>query len=172
MAIVSTIPKASKYFENNEVFNLIFDYFKKCLDIDSIEYKRINQLDVGAFDRFYLTDDIFAIEQVFITKNRDKCFIESHKNYIDFQMVISGSELMEYTDIAKLKIKHNYDIDKDLIVYKMSDDTSKILLKYSDIAIFFPDDGHIGLPMYKEPELVRKTVIKLPIEYLKERLII
>lgn len=167
MAIISTLKNLKYYFSNEEVFDLIFSYFTQCLMTDSIENRRINQLKVGAFDKYYLTSDIFAIEQVFITKNRDECFIESHKEYIDFQMVINGNEQMEYTDINKLSTSNLYDKDKDLTIYNMSENMSKILLSKGDIAIFFPDDAHIGLPMYKQEELVRKTVIKLPIKYLK-----
>ena len=52
---------------------------------------------------------------------------------------------------------------KDLITYNFVDDTSKFLLQGNDLAIFFPDDAHIGLPKYKESELVYKTVIKFPV---------
>lgn len=168
MAIISKIPKASNYFVDNQIFNTIFEYFNRCLESDSIENKRINSLDIGAFDRYYLTEDIFAIEQVFMTKKREKCFIESHKEYIDFQLIISGVEQMEYIDIDKLKIKKEYDEKNDLIIYNMTDETSKIVMEKADIAIFFPDDAHIGLPMHKKEALVRKTVIKLPKKYLQQ----
>ena len=49
-----------------------------------------------------ITDNIFALEQVFYTKDRKECFIESHKKYIDFQLILSGNEQMEYIDIDKL----------------------------------------------------------------------
>ena len=48
--------------------------------------------------------------------------------------------------------------EKDLITYKLVDNTSKFLLQENDLAIFFPDDAHIGLPQFKTSELVHKTV--------------
>jgi YhcH/YjgK/YiaL family protein len=111
-----------------------------------------------------ITDNIFALEQVFYTKDRESCFIESHRNYIDFQLVLSGAEQMEYVDIDKLTVSNPYDVSKDLIKYEMTDHTSKFLLESGDLAIFLLDDAHIGLPKFKEPELVYKTVIKLPVE--------
>ena len=70
---------------------------------------------------------------------------------------------MEYIDIDKLEIEENYDDKKDLITYKLVDNTSKFLLQDNDLAIFFSNDGHIGLPKYQESEIVYKTVIKLPV---------
>ena len=36
----------------------------------------------------------------------------------------------------------------------------------NDIAVFYPNDGHLGLGKYKNPDLVYKTVVKVPIEFL------
>ena len=168
MAIVSTMQRVSRYFPKNTTFNLIFDYLNRCLLENSTENLRISSLPLGAFEKFNLSDDIFALEQVFITKKREECFIESHKRYIDFQLILSGTEQMEYADINRLTVDSRYDESKDLITYKLTDQTSKILLTKGDIAIFFPEDAHVGLPKYKTKELVRKTVIKLPLEYFQQ----
>lgn len=167
MAIIGNIYKLENFLKDKDKdkdLNLVFDYFKQALDTKSEVHKRIFSLPVGSFDKVNITDDIFALEQVFYTKNREDCFIESHKKYIDFQLIISGKEQMEYIDIDKLEVDKSYDKVKDLITYKFVDNTSKFLLESEDIAIFFPDDAHIGLPKYTEPELVYKTVIKFPME--------
>ena len=162
MAIIGNINKIEKFL-NKKQLNVVFEYFKKALDKDSLIHKRIFNLPVGSFEKVQLSNEIFAIEQVFYTKNREECFIESHKKYIDFQLILSGCEQMEYIDISKLEIEKEYDENKDLVIYKFVDNTSKFLLEKEDLAIYFPDDAHIGLPMYETSELVYKTVIKFPV---------
>jgi biofilm protein TabA len=166
MAIIGNVAKLERFLKDKSL-NIVFEYFKEALDVNSDIHKRIFSLPVGSFKKVNLSDEIFAFEQVFYTKDREDCFIESHKKYIDFQLVLSGSEQMEHIDIDKIKIDKSYDEKKDLITYELENNTSRLLLQKEDLAIFFPDDAHIGLPKYQESELVYKTVIKLPIELYK-----
>lgn len=166
MAMIGNINKLETFL-NDKNLEAVFNYFKQAINSNSDIHKRIFNLPVGSFKKVMITDNIFALEQVFYTKDRKECFIESHRKYIDFQLILSGNEQMEYIDIDKLEIKNNYDEEKDLITYKFVNNTSKFLLQKNDLAIFFPDDAHIGLPKYEESELVYKTVIKLPVELYK-----
>ncbi|MBU1216497.1 YhcH/YjgK/YiaL family protein [bacterium] len=163
MAIIGNVYKIEKFLKDKNV-KVVFDYFKEALEKNSKVSQRIFSLPLGSFQRYDINEEIFAIEQVFYTKNREECFIESHKKYIDFQLILSGNELMEHIDIDKLEVDMAYDEKKDLITYKLVDNTSRILLQAQDLAVYFPDDAHIGLPKYKESELVHKTVIKFSIE--------
>jgi len=149
----------------NHRFNPAFSYLFNALDHKSEIHQRIFTSNVGTFRKESLTKEIFALEQVFFTKSRESCFFESHKRYIDMQLVLEGEELMEYTDIDNLSVKQAYNETKDLIIYNDYEDTSKILLKKGDIAIFFPDDAHMGLPLYQKSSKVYKTVIKIPVNY-------
>lgn len=163
MAIIGNIYKLESFLKEKNL-EVVFDYFKQTIDTNSDIHQRIFNLPVGSFEKVNISDDIFALEQVFYTKDREECFIEAHRKYIDFQLILSGNEQMEYVDIDKLEIDQNYDDQKDLITYKLVDNTSKFLLQDNDLAIFFPDDGHIGLPKYRDSELCYKTVIKFPVE--------
>lgn len=166
MAIIGSLKKIEQFLGEKELSN-VFDYFNQALDKESEVHARILSRPVGAFEKIWITDEIFALEQVFHTKDRNQCFIESHRKYIDFQLVIQGNELMEYIDIDKLEVEYPYDENKDLVTYTMVNNTSKFLLQNKDLAIFFPDDAHIGLPKVEEVELVYKTVIKLPVELFR-----
>ena len=164
MAIIGNLHKlAQQYSDPIKVY--VFNYLKTALDESSNIHQRIFSFSPGAFEKVFLDYECFALEQVFYTKERSKCFIESHRKYIDFQLILNGTEQMEYIDISKLQTDTSYDNSKDLITYKMVDNTSKFVLQKGDLAIFFPDDGHVGLPMFEQKMLVYKTVIKLPVEY-------
>lgn len=163
MAIIGNLYKLQRQFAD-WVPQIVFDYFNEALTHGSSVHERIFALPVGSFDKVPLNDTTFALEQVFHTKKREECFIESHRKYIDFQLILSGMEAMEYIDIDKLRPDAPYDETKDLIIYPMVDFTSRFLLQKGDLVIFFPDDAHVGLPMHETTSLVHKTVIKLPTE--------
>jgi len=163
MAIIGNFFKLKEQFKDKNL-DIVFKYFSQAIDKNSLINKRIYSLPIGSFERVNISDNIFALEQVFYTKDRKKCFIESHKKYIDFQLILSGIEQMEYIDIDKLTVDKKYDENNDLITYKFTDKTSKFLLEDNDLAIFSPEDGHVGLAKYLDSTLVHKTVVKLPVE--------
>lgn len=167
MAIIGNIKKIEQHLADKNL-QLVFDYFTQVLDQTSITHKRIINLPEGSFEKLPLSQDIFALEQVFHTKKRENCFFESHKKYIDFQLILNGVEQMEHIDIDKLLIDKIYDHRKDLITYQLVNNASKIVMQKGDLSIFFPDDAHMGQAMFMESELVYKTVIKLPIEIFEK----
>lgn len=167
MAIIGNVSKLENFLKDKDLA-VIFEYFKQAITKNSEINKRIFALPIGAFEKVTLTDDVFALEQVAYTKNREDCYIEAHEKYIDFQLVLSGNEQMEYVDINKLEVNEPYDEKKDLITYKLVDNTSKFLLQKEDLAIFFPDDAHIGRPKFEDIQIVHKTVIKFPINLWNE----
>jgi len=165
MAVVGCLPDILKYFRNSPNFLQAFEYFKSALDTNSLVHKRIHALPMIATEKVLLTDDCYALEQRYTTKKREDCFFESHRKYIDIQMVVSGSELMEHVHISQLQLSQNLLVEKDLIIYQSysNDFTNKILLKRGDFAIYFPEDAHMGGQMNLESEACFKTVVKIPI---------
>jgi biofilm protein TabA len=163
MAIIGNIYKLEKFFTDIHLIEL-YDYLKESLDIDSEINKRLLKLNIDSFIKDLSIDTCNVFHQSAITKERKNCFIESHKKYVDIQLLINGYEQMEYVDIDKLIIKEKYNEEKDLTIYDNYEHTSKILLQKSDVAIFFPDDGHIGQAMYNKKSLINKIVVKVPIE--------
>lgn len=167
MAIIGNLYKLESLFIEKKL-DVVFDYFKHVLDSKNEVHKRLKALPIGSCEKYMLNDEIFVLEQVFYTKDRSECFMESHKKYVDFQLIVSGVEQMEYIDIDKISVDKEYNEDTDLITYKIVDSTSKFVLESGDLAIYFPDDGHVGLAMYKKPILVHKAVIKVPIKLFSD----
>lgn len=125
---------------------------------------RLNSIGVGITERVELADGAFALEQVYRSKVRREGFFESHRKYIDVQVVFEGEEQMEIVDLGRAKVRHDYDPQRDLIVYE--DATGSLLrLHAGDAAVFYPGDVHMpGLCGEGGPALVRKTVIKIPVD--------
>ncbi len=78
------------------------------------------------------------------TKKISECRFEGHREMIDLQYVISGSEIIEWADKTMLLPDSVYDHEKDIQFYKESEALmlTKIHLKAGHFAIFFPDDAH------------------------------
>lgn len=163
MAIIGNIHEVKK-FHFTTYFDNVFDYLVAALTNKNEVSERLKKLPEGSFEKVDLDKSIFALEQVFYTKDRTECFFESHQKYIDFQLIVEGVEQMEMTNSSLLTKTNEYNHEKDLISYKFTDNASKLLMKPGDIAIFFPKDAHMGLGKYHQPSLVRKTVVKYPID--------
>lgn len=164
MAVIGNIYQLRQQLHKNKL-DVVFDYLEASLNKNTAVSKRIKDYEIGAFERVDIVgQEIFALEQVFMTKSRENCFFESHLKYIDFQLILEGEEQMEILHQNNAKISHPYEESKDLILYNHSNETSKILMKPRDLAIYFPNDIHMGLGWKESQTLVRKTVIKLPIE--------
>ena len=163
MAIFTNIDTFNYYIQDT----VIIEYIESVAR-DTKNRERIFNLPVGSFERFYLDNGLFAIEQSYITKARSDCFWETHRKYIDIQVHLDGVEQMEYIDYSRLKVKYSYDGDKDLVVYCDTKYASKMVMMPNDIAVYFPQDAHMGLAMYgQNSSKVFKTVIKFPVEMWK-----
>ena len=82
----------------------------------------------------------FALIQEGTTRRFDDADFEVHREYLDIQVIVSGSEYVEYADMTTLKTKVPFDLEKDLEL--MSGEGSKILIKPDTFYILYPNDGH------------------------------
>ena len=140
-------------------------YVADLLDPHSAIHRRIHQIPVGVTERVELEGGAFALEQVYQAKPRPEVFLESHRKYIDVQVIVAGAERMEVQDIARLTISQAYLEERDLIKYVDTADTSHLVMTPGNVAIFFPVDGHLStlLPVMGQV-LVRKSGVKVPVE--------
>ena len=148
---------------NKQLFQIAFDYLDKVLDTHSLEFNRLMNLPLDAFEKTDLNINNFALEQVYLSKERDRCFFESHKQYIDVQFILEGEEIIEVKNIKDLQVSMPYDHTIDLIKYKDDTENSKVILKKGDVAIFYPEDAHMPCIQVDASSKVIKTVIKVAV---------
>ena len=141
-----------------------FTYLLEVFDPNSCTNQRIKRLPVGASARIELTGGSFAIEQVYVSKSRAECFFESHRKYIDVQVIVEGREAMEVAEIGRLTVAEPYFEPRDFIKYADTSSTSSLRILAGDVAVFFPLDGHMPCLQLDRPILVRKTVVKVPVD--------
>ena len=105
---------------------------------------------------------VFVLIQEYFTKPVSEKFWESHKKYIDIQIVLDGKEYMGYSPIDFLKIKDAYNEENDIVFYENdSDEHSSVMTQKNHFCVFFPDDGHKPGLHIKDVSRVKKAVIKV-----------
>ena len=162
MAVFGSLSTVRAQLAFDPRFKAAFDYVAEALNPASAVHARIGAVAVGATDRHELAGGSFALEQVYLSKPRAEAFIESHRKYIDVQVVVAGEEIQEVVDIAKLAVDAPYNPERDLIKYLDCQDTSLLSARDGLVGIYFPADGHISRAA-GPAVLVRKTVVKVPV---------
>ncbi len=145
-------------------FAAAFTYVEDLLKENSAARARLRAIDRGGSQRIELGEGVFAIEQVYDSKTRAEGFFESHRKYIDLQVVVEGDEIMEVVDAARIAGKDAYNPERDLQLYGDVADASRLRVTQGLATIFFPVDVHMpGLQPDGRAQLVRKTVVKIPV---------
>ena len=142
--------------------------------IDSLEhlrsYEPLHPLFAKAFDFIEQTDlnalgpgKIVLVENELIVnvnrippKTREEAKLETHEEYIDIQVPITGVEVMGYTRRADLP-EAEYDASIDMTLYEGAA-TDYITVNPGMFTLFFPEDGHApGIT----PVEMKKIIIKV-----------
>jgi len=148
---------------NSEKFAKAFEYLDKVFTKGSMENQRLLSLPLDAFEKVEIDENNFGLEQVYLSKTRDRCFFESHQQYIDVQCILEGEEIIEVSNIKYLDTAMPYNQEMDLIKYNSTNRSSIIKLKKGDIAIFYPEDGHMPCVCMDQCINVVKTVVKVKV---------
>ena len=148
-------------------FERALAYVEDILRPGSEAHARLMAVATGETGRVELGDGVFALEQASIAKPRAEGKWEAHKVYIDVQVIVSGDELMEVTDVARLTVAEDHTPAKDILFFEQNRDGSVLRMRAGEIAVFYPVDAHKPSLAAGEPAaLVRKTVVKGPVASL------
>ena len=163
MAIFGSPSTVRGQIAANPALQLALDYVGKLLRHDSPERARLFALPIGETVRVELGKGMVAIDAAYMSKARPDVFFETHRKYIDVQAVLEGEESMEIADRSRLTLDVAYDAERDLIKYKDFAGTSVLRAREGEIMVFFPVDGHMSHAVV-QPVLVRKSVVKVPVD--------
>ncbi len=115
-----------------------------------------------------LGDDMVGMVQSYQTRPLDQSKFESHRVNVDLQYVMSGREIMGWLHINDLTPKTEFDEAKDVILYEIPKNYHQMTLTSTNLALLFPEDGHMPKVMVSQPEDVKKVVVKIPLRLLEE----
>ncbi len=142
-------------------FERAFAYIEKLQDKNSPEYKTLLSTKVDECNKIVLDENCFVLEQAYITKNKENCFFESHKKYIDIQYMFKGDEIMEVENVNNLEVTTPYKEDLDYAKYAQSKDSSILKIRENELAIFYPNDAHMPCIKIGENKKIIKAVFKI-----------
>ncbi len=143
-------------FENASI------YFNK----DSKLYKAVSyayNFDKTAADGRYEVDgdEIFALYKTYRTDSQSNLKFESHRKYIDIQVMTEGAEYMLHSLEKHPAVMVEYDPAKDVRFYRDPEIYSSSYMKPGYFIIFFPEDLHKPNCMVVNPAVVKKLVVKV-----------
>lgn len=164
MALFGSLATLRAQVPRTAAFLRAFAYAEEVLRGDSPARQRLGALAAGASHRVDLGEGVFALEQVYPTRPRAQGFFESHRKYIDLQVIVEGEELMEVVDAQRIAPQGDFNAERDLQLYSDAAGASRLCLWAGEAAVFFPADVHMPTLMAGgSPVLVRKTVVKVPV---------
>ncbi len=107
-------------------------------------------------------DEVFAIlSDDYGFGGREQARLESHRKYIDIQVILGGTDWMGWQDIAaNQNITDPYTEERDIVFYG---DQPRVWLEVPEqhFVIFYPADSHAPLAT---AEKVKKIVFKIAIK--------
>ena len=105
-----------------------------------------------------------AIVSEYTTKEVNENGFEAHRQYIDIQYLISGSEKISCLPLDYLKETKPYCEKDDAALYQIANvQPQEMVIGNSYFAIYFPQDGHMPQLCVDSPIAVKKVVVKVKI---------
>ena len=108
-------------------------------------------------------DRVFAMVQRYDTAPGTEKRFESHRRYLDIQLVVAGRERILHAPVEALEIVEPHDGDRDVAFYAAPPASSSCLLLPGDFALLYPGDGHKPGCMAGGRDAVVKVVVKVEV---------
>ncbi len=116
--------------------------------------------DTGHYE---IDESSYANIDEYETKPVSNCKFEAHKKYIDIQMLLSGTEELDFIHTENLKIDEEYDCSRDVMFFKNpSIKPDSLILNPFKFAMIYPHEAHRPqMNAFDKPQKVKKVVVKI-----------
>jgi biofilm protein TabA len=114
--------------------------------------------------RYDLQDDmIYAMIESYHTKPPQDARPESHRQFVDIQMLLLGAERIDWWPTPGLTTVQPFAPGGDIAFYDQPEKAGiPVALVPGRFAAFFPEDAHMpGLQLTDSPTPVKKVVVKI-----------
>lgn len=144
--VIDRLENIEKYASLNPLFAQAIDFLKS---------HDLNALEIGKTE---LSKDLLVNVAQTKPKAKEDAKLETHRDFIDIQIPLSGTEVMGYTAAADcVPADAPYNEEKDITFFEGLAE-SYMAVKPGMFAIFFPQDGHApGIT----PDGVKKVIVKV-----------
>ena len=104
----------------------------------------------------------FANAEEYETKLSSK--FEAHRKMVDIQIVVSGTELINFAPITdEFQVEQEYDHKKD-IMFMTGEVKDTVLLRAGEACVIGPELAHMPGMAVNGSSHVKKIVLKIPVE--------
>jgi len=115
-------------------------------------------------------EQIYALVQKLPSRAAETAQFESHRKYIDVHYVVSGQETSGFSPAADLKLAVPYDESKDVMLYNVPQQYTKIEVRPGQFVVYRPGQAHLPNCHLQGPHDLHKVVIKVHADYLAARI--
>lgn len=104
---------------------------------------------------------LFLNCNAYYSKPAVDCFFESHQEYIDVHLMVSGEEIIGHNEADALEETQPYEVEGDAALYQGNIGT-QFVLKAGWFVVFLPGEPHlVGLRCGEDCVPVKKIVAKV-----------
>jgi YhcH/YjgK/YiaL family protein len=147
--IFSTLSQSSRYTHLHPLFSSAFAF------LSSTDLLAIS---VGIHP--IIEQQVFVIIEETTGRQRSQVKLESHRKYIDIQLVIKGLDEMGWKPLTDCHLPaEDYDEKRDIQFFN-DEPSSWIPTPVGTFCIFFPEDTHAPLV---SGESIRKAIVKIKV---------
>ena len=116
--------------------------------------------------KYPLEGGAYAVVSEYVTKAVEDAKFESHKKFIDVQLILSGKEIIGVMPTERMRLGKcigEYNPEKDVELYRECGEYEANVLEPGDFLILYPEDGHMPGVHADGPSEMKKIVLKIPV---------
>jgi YhcH/YjgK/YiaL family protein len=114
-------------------------------------------------------EQVYALVQKLPSRAAETGQFEAHRKYIDVHYMLSGQETSGFAPAEDLKLAVPYDESKDVTLYDVPQQYTKIEVKPDHFVVYHPGQAHLPNCHLQGPHDLHKVVIKVHVDYLAAR---
>lgn len=133
------------------------------LALDYLLHVKVSEADAGK--KVFVNESFYYSILTYNTKSEAEAGLESHRKYVDIQIIVKGEELMDIADVSRLTIKENYNADNDVMFWNIPERMTRMAFRAGDYIILYPEHAHRGaIKTGQDDQRVLKIVGKVKIK--------
>ena len=92
--------------------------------------------------KYPINDNFYFFVQEYQSNDNPEPKLESHKNYVDIQYIVTGREIINVANTAELETLVSYDPEKDIAFWKLPEKTMRTVLSAGSYIVLYPKNAH------------------------------
>ena len=134
----------------------------------ALAYLESRDLAAEPTGKYEVNDTFYYMVQEYVTKSENEALCETHRKYIDLQLLVSGEEYIAVSDVRDLTPLTPYDAQKDVAFWHTPENEMRVRLRPGCFVTLYPQNAHRPCLSVSAPVPVKKVVGKVYIADLTD----